>query len=117
MIIIIKIICLAILAGLSESDCDGKPEEVAVCGTHNCFGDRVMLLGGRGSFMQHMTIFDASDNSISTDLSALQRSSLRLPKLAMHCTAALDNAVYVIGGYYTRYDVRKGRRAQLMFFD
>ncbi|CAG5095841.1 Oidioi.mRNA.OKI2018_I69.XSR.g14363.t1.cds [Oikopleura dioica] len=97
----------AILEGMSENDCDGKPEEVAVCGTHNCFGDRVMLLGGRGSFMQHMTIFDASDNSISTDLSALQRSSLRLPKLAMHCTAALDNAVFVIGGYYTRYDVRK----------
>jgi hypothetical protein len=86
---------------------------VAVCGTHSCFGDRVMLLGGRGSFMQHMTIFDASDNTISSDISALQRSSLRLPKLAMHCTAALNNAVFIIGGYYTRYDVRKGTASRI----
>lgn len=55
-----------------------------------------MVLGGRGLYMQEQSIINTATGT------ELQRRERSFHKFAMHCTAALNKKVFIIGGYYSR---------------
>mgnify|MGYP000378459231 CR=1 FL=1 len=86
----------------SHQRCLGSAEETNICNSQSCGADhRVLVLGGRGPYMQEQSIINTATRK------EVSRKERTFPKFAMHCTEALNNNIYVIGGYYSRRYIYK----------
>lgn len=86
----------------STKRCIGSADETNRCNTQSCGADhRILVLGGRGPYMQDQSIIDTNTK---TEVSRKERT---FPKFAMHCTESLNKNLYIIGGYYSRKYIYK----------